>query len=195
MGVNSGHNSDPSWITYMQHMGANGLRIFGLAGNIGTSASTQLGSTTALQAFVTAAGGSWGVDINGNAVNSYNSFAAAVNALRASYNWVPIAANTQTNAASVRWVSFQNMLTSAGIFNRGPAKSSVAAMVSSMYAIGVTPILVFTLDCSTFQFATLDVTNTSYYWQDRYELYKHTYMGAVWAYLNGVYKFEFWCAH
>lgn len=192
MGVNSGHNNDTSWITYMKHLGVTGLRIFGLAGSIPTSASSALGSVTGLQTWVTI-GGTWGADINGNTVNSYASFQTAVTALRTSYNWLPSATNSQSNAGSVRWNTFQGMQNLVN-GNGGPAGNSMAAMVSDMYGIGVTPILVFWLACSTFQFSTLDVTNTSYYWQERYELYKHTYMGGVWAYLKGVYKFEFWCA-
>ena len=33
-GINSGHNVDPSWLTWMQHLGVTGVRIFGLAGAI-----------------------------------------------------------------------------------------------------------------------------------------------------------------
>lgn len=189
MGVNAGHNNDTSWITYMKHLGVNGVRIFGLAASVPSTS----GATTGLQSFVASGGGTWEKDINGNAITNYATFMTAVASLRTSFSWLPSATNTAfSNGASVRWQTFQtelNTLSSSG----GPTGNSMAGQVSAVYGIGATPILVFWLACSTFAFTTLDVTNPNY-WAERYELYKHTYMGAVWGYQHGVYKFEFWCA-
>ena len=67
----------------------------------------------------------------------------------------------------------------------------MASMVTALQLAGITPLLVFWLSCSTFAFSTLDVNNPVY-WQEHWELYKHTYMGIRWAYINNVTKFEFW---
>ena len=75
----------------------------------------------------------------------------------------------------------------------GPTGGSMASMVADLQAAGITPLLVFWLSCSTFEFSTLDVSSANY-WKEHWELYKHTYMGIRWAYRNGVTKFEFWCA-
>jgi len=36
IGVNAGHNYDPSWVAWLQRLGVTGLRVFGLAGGFGT---------------------------------------------------------------------------------------------------------------------------------------------------------------
>ena len=50
----------------------------------------------------------------------------------------------------------------------------------------------FWLGCGNFQFSTLNAAQPAY-WAERWELYKHQYMAAQWAFTHGVRKLEFWC--
>jgi len=63
--------------------------------------------------------------------------------------------------------------------------------VAAAQSVGVEPLLVFWMGCGVFSFSTLDPTNSTY-WAERWELYKHQYIGARWAYNHGVRKLEFW---
>lgn len=65
IGVNAGHNFDPSWVAWLQRLGVSGLRIFGLSGGFGT-----------LQGFATDGlspqdfKATWGNDLNNNQVTN-----------------------------------------------------------------------------------------------------------------------------
>jgi len=60
IGVNAGHSADPAWTAWLRRLGANGMRVFGLAG-----------VSTTLQSFVTHAGVHWGTDMNNNYINKH----------------------------------------------------------------------------------------------------------------------------
>jgi len=182
MGINSGHNNDTSWMTYMKRLGVNGVRIFGLAGSIPSSTATTLG----LQSWVVAGGGTWGADFSGVAVSGLASFQTAVSYMRSYNGHTPSLAFTWSNPP--RWATFEGMLdNNLG----GPTGGSLLQSVTSLQGMGIEPLLVFWLSCSNFAFSTLDVSNPTY-WAQSWELYKHTYMAMRWAYMHGVRKFEFW---
>ena len=63
--------------------------------------------------------------------------------------------------------------------------------VAGAQSIGVEPLLVFWMGCGVFSFTTLDPTSSTY-WAERWELYKHQYVAARWAFNHGVRKLEFW---
>ena len=62
-----------------------------------------------------------------------------------------------------------------------------------MQSAAIEPLLVFWMGCPVFSFSTLDPQN-QWYWAERWELYKHQYMAALWAFKHGVRKMEFWRA-
>lgn len=156
-------------------------RSFGLAGNLPTTS----GATTGLQQWVTATGNPWGADLNGSPVTSLATFNTALSQLR-SYNGHTPGLGTWTN--SPRWATLELMLDRG---SGGPTGASMASMVAAAQSAGVTPLLVFWLSCNYFAFSTLDVSKPAY-WAEHWELYKHTYAGARWAFMHGVNKLEFW---
>ena len=68
-GINLGHRSDLSWLSFVKYTGVNSARSFGLNG---------LGSYSTLQAFATSAGGTWGHDLLNNTVDSLATFNTSV---------------------------------------------------------------------------------------------------------------------
>lgn len=150
-------------------------RIFGLAGSPGN-----------LQNWV---GANFGRDLNGVAVTNLNSFQSAVNTLRSPLGRNPSSASSFSNPP--KWAAFDAYQTSTSAGQ--PDGNSLLSEVQALQAAGIEPLLVFWLSCTTFQFSTLDQTTTTY-WGEHWELYKHQFMGARWAYLRGVRKLEFWCA-
>ena len=180
IGVNSGHNYDPSWTAWMQRLGVSGLRIFGLAGGFGT---LQGFSTAGLSAQDYKA--VWGNDLNNNAVTNQATFNAAIATLRTPLGHTP-GAYAWPNPP--RWASHEILLNYTSV---APDGNSMLNTVASAQSIGVEPLLVFWMGCGVFSFTTLDPT-TSVYWAERWELYKHQYIGARWAYNHGVRKLEFW---
>ena len=65
IGVNAGHNFDPSWVAWLQRLGVSGLRIFGLAGGFGTLEGFATSGLSAQDYKAT-----WGNDLNNNAVTT-----------------------------------------------------------------------------------------------------------------------------
>jgi hypothetical protein len=184
IGVNSGHNADPGAIAWYTHMGVNGVRMFGGAGSL-----------TTLEAFSTTGGCSgshcrasvWGTDLAGAPVVDANSFWQAAAQLRSPAGHLPTQAGWAAWTNPPRIPEFQlNMnTTSSGI------SLSMAAGVAAYRAVGIEPLLVDWLTCTNFAFSTLD-PNTPAYWQEHFELYKHQYIAAQWAFAAGVRKIEFW---
>lgn len=126
---------------------------FGLAGNIPSSTAT----TTGLQTWVTAAGAPWGADLNGVAVSNLATFTAAVSQLRSYAGHTP---GIMAWANPPRWPAFDMMMSSSV---GGPTGNSMAAQVAGLQANGITPLLVFWLSCTVFQFSTLDVSKATYW--------------------------------
>ena len=165
---------DTSTILWYKHLGINGVRIFGGAGSMST-----------LQAFV---GAMWGKDLSGNAVNSLATFNAAVTSLRASAAHTPTSA---TFGALVNPPKIAALATLLSFGGSGPTDASIASTVAVMQQYGIEPLIVDWLTCGVFAFSTLDMTNGTY-WAEHWELYKHQYTAAAWAYNHGVRKLEFW---
>ena len=169
IGVNAGHNYDPSWVAWLQRLGVSGLRVFGLAGSL-----------TTLEAFV---GASYGSDLYGDPVTSYATFDAAIATLRTPAGHAPGASWPNPP----RWATHEAMLNATSV---APDGNSMLNVVAAAQAVGVEPLLVFWMGCGVFQFSTLDRTNSTY-WAERWELYKHQYVAARWAFNHGVRKLEF----
>lgn len=153
-GVNVGHNWDPSWVTYIKRMGVNAARIFGLAGPIPT-----------LQKFVAGGGGTWGNDLNNNAVTTQLTFTAAIAQLRSATGRNPASASTFANPPL--WAAFSALMTTAD--NTTATGNSMQAQVTALQAVGIEPLLVFWLTCPVFSFSTLNMQNATY-WAEHWEV-------------------------
>jgi hypothetical protein len=174
LGVNSGHNWDPGWLAWVRHLGVSTVRVFGLAGAVST-----------LETFVTAGGAPWGADLNGVSVASQSGFQAALAQLRGPSGHL---------SAPEAWANPPGWAAHAALMNAtsvAPNGNSMQGVVSALRAAGVQPLLVFWLGCANFAFSTLNPAQPAY-WAERWELYKHQYVAARWAFLNGARKLEFW---
>ena len=189
----------------MQRLGVSGLRIFGLAGGFST-----------LNGFATAGLSSsdykavWGNDLNNNAVTNQVTFVKKVNKtmrLRTSASVMAFPLQATFDAAintlrtplghtpgayawpnPPRWASHEILLNYTTV---APDGNSMLNTVAGAQSIGVEPLLVFWMGCGVFSFSTLDPAAPAY-WAERWELYKHQYIGARWAFNHGVRKLEFW---
>ena len=174
IGVNAGH-SGPDAIAWYRRLGVNAVRLFGGAGAI-----------TTLQEFSTSSRGVWRTDLRGTPVTDAASFQDAVALLSTpaghlnSGAWVnppllgPLAYGLAQNDTA------------------GPSTyTALATHAAQLRAAGIEPLLVDGLTCATFAFSTLDQGNATY-WGEHWELYKHQYIAAQWAFLNGIRRLEFW---
>ena len=170
-----GHDVDSDTMQWYKHLGINGVRIFGGAGSMKT-----------LQAFVGPA--MWGRDLNGNPVNNTATFKSAVSSLRfpAARNFTAAAFALLPNPPKI--TALATLLSGSGT---GPTDASMASTVAVMQSFGIEPLVVDWLTCGVFAFSTLNQTNGTY-WAEHWELYKHQYTAAAWAYSHGVRKLEFW---
>jgi hypothetical protein len=179
LGINIGHQYDPSWISFIRYAGVNSVRIFGTLNGVGLSAT--------LQVLATSNGGTWGNDLNGVPVTNLASFNAAVGLLRTTNGrnpnhpwvyppvWSQIELNLNTSLTEPTKIAGGNSANSIGVLN--------------MYGIPV--LATMWLTCDNFEFASFDLMNATY-WGERWELYKHQYILAIWNYNRNVTMFEFW---
>lgn len=188
LGINSGHNYDPSWLTWTSHLGVTAMRVFGLAGTPG------YGANTTLQSWVVGGPsllpqGTWGASLSGSPVTNLASWQAAVSQLRSPAGHSPSSSGTWSNPP--RWAAFDIMLNSTNTSAPAPDGLSMQGVVQGLQSIGVEPLLMFWMGCGTYQFSTMDSSQPAY-WAERWELYKHQYIGARWAFVHGVRRLEFY---
>ena len=181
VGVNAGHRAlgEPSYVAFMNHLGVNGYRLFGLGG-IGNQAGLRAVATSGVAASL------WGCDMRGAPVVDAKSFAAAVATLRspagrdpsqaASFAYPPAWAAVEANAAAAV----------AGDATSGAPAATVRALQAEL---GLLPLAVLQLGCGSFTFSTLDASNSTY-WAEHWEVYKHTYVVAAWAWARGITRVE-----
>ena len=160
-GVNSASNNDLSAYTWLQRLGATGVRIFGLSS-----------VTTSLHSFVVnGANGTWGADLNGAAITAKAGYTSAVTQLRSTAGHTPGAAGfaAWTNPPAITYLEAQNGPASA---STAPDGLDLATQVSKLQAMGVEPLLPFVLTCNMFSFSTLDSNNATY-WQEHWRAAPH----------------------
>ena len=92
-------------------------------------------------------------------------------------------------AYPVPWSTYTTLLSTGTAGS--PNGASVASAVATYQSIGLTPLVVQWLTCSYFSFASTS-SNSSAYWIERWNLYKHKYALGVWSYKNGVKLLEDW---
>ena len=181
VGVNAGHRAlgEPTYVAFMKHLGVNGYRLFGLGG-IGNAAGLRSVATSGVAASL------FGRDMRGAPVADAASFAAAVATLRspagrdpsqaASFAYPPAWAAVEANAAAA--------------VSGDPTSGAPAATVRALQTeLGLVPLAVMQLGCGSFAFTTLDASNATY-WAEHWEVYKHTYVVAAWAWARGITRIE-----
>jgi len=179
----AGHKypTDESWTTYLQRLGVNGARVFGLGGIRGGSLKNTMRT------------GRWGQDLNGAAVNTNSTWAAAVSQLRSSAGRDSRLENSWTNAPV--WASVENTLATTD--SSAPSEAidgNPNATVASLARMGIVPLVVTQISCASFDF-TVDspaasAQDAAAYWGERFELYKHQYVLSRWTYVRGIQKIE-----
>ena len=174
----------------------NGVRQFGMAGlgitNSGYGTIQQTATSTIASTSSTVRSYSWGNDFNNATVASAANFNAAVAMLR-SFN-----GRTTYNAGGYVYPAAWNQVeTNMGTTDTSSAGAELvgnpSATVKSLNAVGISTLVVNWLSCTTnaFVFTSLN-PNAGAYWAERWELYKHQYVLAGWAWKRGITRTEYW---
>ncbi len=139
---------------------AAGARLFGVGGLYGGSLRATVGTSV------------WGSSLSGTAVNSQASFNAAVAQLRSVNGRSPSASGVWTNPP--QWARVEAALATTD--DSEPSEEidgNPNATVASLAALGIVPLAVTQIGCSSFDF-TVDspAQGAAAYWGERWELYK-----------------------
>jgi len=152
--------------------------------NVAPSSVTMPLSTSSTPSQTTAL---WGNDMSNKPVTNQAQFNAAVATLRTPAGHDPSKASTF--ARPPLWALYDTSMNTGAIGGTVDVSGTVTNTVAQLIANGIEPLLVMQLGCSTFSFTTFDWANATY-WGERWELYKHQYIMARWAYVRGITRFE-----
>jgi hypothetical protein len=167
-----------------------GYRLFGFGG---------LGNAPTLQSIAASANGSlpvsaanWGQDMLGAPVTTTAQWLSAVSLLRS-----PAGHNRSlagTYAYPPAWGTIESTFNLVGDNSPLDYNSAMSGSIQNTVSVmsstfGILPVAVFQVGCSSFTFSTLDATSATY-WAEHWEVYKHTYVTAVWAWRRGITKIE-----
>ena len=132
----------------------------------------------------------FGNDLSGYPVTSSATYSQAVSGLRSPGAHNPPASSNWPNP--VRFAVYDTAL--AASTSTSATGNSVTAVVAALQANGLEPLLVQWTTCGQFAYTSYDSTNSTY-WAERWELYRHQYALARWAWLHSVrrpiFLFEF----
>jgi hypothetical protein len=180
----------------MQHLGVNGARMFGMAGfgitNSGYSAMAQTATAGVASTQSAMRLAMYGKSVDGSAVVDQTSFNAAVALLR-----TPAGRNANNPAGwpyPPAWNQVEvNMATTDTSAAAAELVGNPSATLKSLNSVGIALLAVNWLSCTTntFVFQSLDPT-TATYWSERWELYKHQYILAGWAWKRAIVRTEYW---
>jgi len=189
IGVNLGHKApeDSTWTAFMERSQFNGARMFG-AGGVPTG-------STIMAVAANVSGWVLGSSVDGTLVTSQATFIAAMNLLSVTENHTP--KPTTAPKLALPWAAIDTNMAfrdaSGGVSSW--SQGSVDTAVSTLNALGIEPLLVQQLGCSSgpdpskLMFSTMDTTNATY-WTQRWEVYKHSYALASWAWRRAVSTIE-----
>jgi hypothetical protein len=191
IGINLGHKApeDPTYKAFLARLGVNSARMFS-AGGMG-------GDATILTVAANVSGWVLGKSTAGTIVSTSAEFFAAVEALSVTAAHTPNPAAGAAPVFSLPWARIETNMAyrdnSKGVGSW--IAGTVADQVSTLNALGISPLLVQQLGCSNGPDATkLFFTSTSpsdpTYWPQRWEVYKHGYAAASWAWRRSVTKLE-----
>ena len=125
--------------------------------------------------------GTWGASLNNTAVVDRATFVAAITVLRSAAGHDPAAPWPR----AAQWASVEAALATTDVALEGNPNATVAALTS----VGVPPLVVTQISCSSFDFST-DDNATAAYWAERWELYKHQYVVSRWTWVRGIARVE-----
>ena len=128
----------------------------------------------------------FGTALDGSAVTSAATYTAAVAQLRLPAGHSP---TSTTWANPVNWAAYNQGLSAMTMSSA--VGNSVEGTVAALQQAGIEPLLVQWNTCSAFSYSTFDAASAAY-WAERWELYKHQYALARWAWTKSVRKLEFW---
>lgn len=151
----------------------------------------------------------WGNDVNNGTINSWATLQAAITLLR-----TPAGRNASNPSGwfyPPSWnIVEQNMGTTDTSSADYELSGNPAATAAALNALNISMLAVYGLTCNNFPFdaATPGVSvqfgypfppaNIPYYWvqnyyfAERWELYKHQYVLAGWAWKRGIQRGEYW---
>jgi hypothetical protein len=191
IGINLGHRDpeDPTWPAFLQRLGTNAARTFG-AGGVPTGSTLM-----AVGANVT--GWVMGKATDGTIVTTNAEFLSAITALSVTAAHTPKPASGAPVFA-LPWAAVDAAIAirdaSSGVSSY--TAGSVDGAVATLAQLNIQPLLVQQIGCSSgpdgagkMMFSSMDPTNSTY-WSQRWELYKHSYVVASWAWRRGVKMIE-----
>jgi hypothetical protein len=186
----------------MQHLGINSVRQFGVAGlgingagfatiqQMAVSVLNTPGSNNAAKAANLAF---WGCHpVTKQPVVDQNSFNDAVALLS-----TPAGRDPFNKAGWLYPPAWQQLDINFNTTDPSSAGAEMvgnpAATVKALNSIGVSTLMVYWLSCtaSTFIFQSVNMAD-AIYWGERWELYKHQYILAGWAWQRGITRSEYW---
>jgi hypothetical protein len=165
-----GHASiNSNWYKFFERLGVNAARLF-------------VAPITDLRKFIGTE--KWGQNLNGNLVTNRIEYSLAITGLRSSngrdinYPW----------KNPVKWTVIFSAINNdfEGIYG------SDESVINKLNSNNISTLVVQHLGCgAAFQYKNLNPTDPIY-WNERWELYKHSYAMAVWAWGKGVKMIEFY---
>lgn len=190
-GINLGHKApeDTTWTAFLSRLGVNGARMFG-GGGVGSYSSIST-----VGANIT--GWALGKSTLGTVVTTSAEFDAAVAALSETPAHTPKPAAGTAPAFALPWAAidtnFEFRDNSGGVSTW--SAGTIDNTISTLYKLGIEPLLVQQLGCSDGPaLAKKMFTSTSSsdptYWPERFEVYKHGYAIASWAWRRNISKLE-----
>jgi len=152
----------------------------------------------------------WGNDVYNTTVSTYAAFQTAVTALRTtqgrpsltevasqgSSNWLSSGYGTYSPPSNWTYPPawnqvYSNLATTSTTTGSNELTGNPADTVNRLALAGISTLAVQWLPCTNFAFQSLNPAQ-SLYWQERWELYKHQYILAGWAWMYGISKIEYW---
>ena len=135
--------------------------------------------------------------------NLVSTSAAFWNAVNTTIRTVPgrqylIPGQTNNTGTGVTWIyppawaqTDINMGTTDISYNGAEMTGNPDDTVNRLAQMGIATLGVEFLPCTNFAWTSMDPTAPAY-WQERWELYKHTYVVAGWSWKRAMQKIEFW---
>jgi hypothetical protein len=168
-----GHASiNGNWAKFMSRLGVNAVRLFAIQPK-----------------FPRPSDANYGRDLNSSLVTNQTDFNVAITDLRKTYG-ISLTANFQFSNP-INWTTMFAEFNKVNAF-LGSSQNTVKTLTT----MGISTLLVEQIGCvkgpgTQFNFTTFDNTSRQY-WSERWELYKFSYILAVWARSNLVRAIEFY---
>ena len=164
-----GHSSiNGNWMKFLQRLGVNSARLF-------------VSPISNLRTFIGTS--NWGKSLDGTSVNNKNDFYRSIAILRSTNGRNPSFAWSNP----VKWTSIYDSIAKISQSIYGSDENSI----NQLKSLNINPLTVLDIKCSDLNFVTTD-PGSSQYWAERWELYKYSYVLALWARRKRVEMIEFY---